>query len=155
MPQYSPAFRPAVYFTLNSQNERQMTKTNSQHPEGRELEQYRSVMQTAAMALKAAMVINGGAAIALLTFIGNTKEVSGFALMIFALKAFAGGVVLAAIATGSSFLAQRRYLHEMRNPSERRFGKHITKVSITLVAISYVAFVVGVLLAAHGFGERN
>ncbi|MEH6451396.1 MAG: hypothetical protein V7765_22225, partial [Oleispira sp.] len=59
------------------------------------LEQFKSLMQVSVLALRSAMIINGGAALALLTFLGNLKENTGMLQFICALKFYIVGVALA------------------------------------------------------------
>jgi hypothetical protein len=118
------------------------------------LEQFKSLMQVSVLALRSAMIINGGAALALLTFLGNLKENTGMLQFICALKFYIVGVALAALATGISYLAQYRYLQELKNDSANDKGQYITYITIALVFISYAAFIVGGIEASSGFNER-
>ncbi|MFP1677193.1 hypothetical protein ACLD02_00785 [Alloalcanivorax sp. C16-2] len=118
-----------------------------------QLEQFKSVMQISAMALKSAMLINGGAAISLLTFLGNSQEHPGMSFFTCALKFYIAGVTLSALATGFSYLAQFRYLHEMKYPSVKSLGKHITRLTIATVLASYLVFIGGGLQASKGFEQ--
>ncbi|MGM7448512.1 UNVERIFIED_ORG: hypothetical protein DFO82_2607 [Idiomarina abyssalis] len=129
-------------------------QNNLKLQEETKLEQFRSVMQMAAMALKSAMIINGGAAISLLTFLGNVNVASGMDYFTCALKYYISGVTLAALATGVSYLAQFRYLHEVRNPQGMKIGKYITLLTVIIVLASYLAFLVGGLQASSGFDSR-
>jgi hypothetical protein len=56
-----------------------------------------AAIEGANLALKMAVLINGGAAISLLTFIGNEKNRAAFAQIAYALTCFASGVVLAGV----------------------------------------------------------
>jgi len=130
-----------------------MTEESSFHQEAH-IEQFKSVMQISALALRSAMIINGGAAIALLTFLGNMKDTSGMAYFVCALQYYIAGVALAAWATGTSYLAQYRYLYELKNRNANARGRYITYLTIVIVFLSYAAFIVGGLEASSGFGEK-
>ena len=119
--------------------------------EERRLEQFRSVMQVSVLALRSAMVINGGAAVALLTFLGNMKDANGMSCFIAALQYFVVGVGLAAFATGTSYLAQYRYLYEVKNEGSASRGRYITYFTIAIVFCSYLVFVLGGMSASSGF----
>ena len=119
-----------------------------------QLEQFKSVMQVSALALRSAMIINGGAAIALLTFLGNMKESSGMASFVVSLQFYICGVALAAFANGTTYLAQYRYLHELKNSDIKPKGQYITYLTVALVFMSYAAFLIGGLEASHGFSEK-
>ena len=67
-------------------------------------------------ALKSGALINGGACVALLAFIGNiiTKEASMISGLSTALLIFGGGVLFAAISSGTTYLAQENYERKKR-----------------------------------------
>ena len=115
-----------------------------------QLEQFKSAMQISVLALKSALIIN----VALLTFLGNMKESSGMIYFVCALKIYIAGVTLAAFAHATSYLAQYRYLHELKSNGAKQKGQYITYASILLVVLSYLAFVFGGLEASSGFSER-
>jgi hypothetical protein len=119
-----------------------------------QLEQFNSLMQISALALRSALIINGGSALALLTFLGNMKESSGMVYFVCALKIYIAGVTLAAFAHATSYLAQYRYLNELKSNGAKQKGQYITYASILLVVSSYLAFVFGGLEASSGFSER-
>lgn len=118
------------------------------------LEQFKSVMQVSVLALRSAMIINGGAALSLLTFLGNMKDSAGMLYFICSLKFYIGGVALAAVATGSSYFAQYRYLHELKNENSKPRGQYITYITMALVFLSYAAFIIGGIEASSGFNEK-
>jgi hypothetical protein len=119
-----------------------------------QLEQFRSVIQVAAMALRSALIINGGASLALLTFLGNMPEKSGMTFFVCALKLYVWGVATAAIATGTSYLAQYRYLYEVKHDPKCCWGRYVTWLTIAIVFSSYTLFVLGGIEASNGFNER-
>lgn len=86
-------------------------KADSDH----DLELFRSVISFAGAALKSAMLINGGAAVAMMAFIGNiwTQGVSALAVtsLTNSILYFSSGVLAAAVATMTSYFTQYFYLH--------------------------------------------
>jgi hypothetical protein len=103
------------------------------------LELLRSVILSGQAALKSAILINGGAAVALLAFIGRIWETQPSRFVVSGLTssllAFVYGVLAAAAATGTTYLAQFFYNYNLVKTG------HITNIiSITLVIISYILF---------------
>ena len=110
--------------------------------------QYDNVLDTAKNAIQASMIMNGGAVLSLLTFIGNEKQ-SHSNCLVTSLLPFTLGVLLAGLATGCSFMAQRQYLLKEIN-HRKDSGIWYTRTSITLVALSYALFLVGICFAYKG-----
>lgn len=116
----------------------------------------------AQLALKATFIINGGAAIAVLTFIGallskvsGASNVVSFANLTDSLTCFSAGVLLCAISTFFSYLAEYRFYSEKQKKIDRQssrwtekqlhgLGKVFSRFSSFLVFVSYVAFGSGV-----------
>ena len=116
-----------------------------------QLEQFRSVMQMATMAVKNAILINGGGAISLLTFLGNAKLEFCVAYLVWALQLFCLGVALAAFATAFGYFAQNRHLASIQNNEQERPGKKLGLISAVLVLLSYTVFAIGSVLASLSF----
>lgn len=118
------------------------------------LEMLRSVITLGQGALRAAMLINGGAAVATLGFLSNawTKGVPPAILaglpqsMLF----FVFGVLAAAVASGFTYLSQEAFASE-----QRRFGQIMRAVVIALVIVSYVLFGLGSWKAYAVFGGTS
>ena len=91
-------------------------------------------------ALKSGALINGGACVALLAFIGNiiTKDASMISGLSTALLIFGCGVFFAAISSGTTYLAQENY--ERGKRKKAFFSQHLT---IAFVGLSYLAFLLG------------
>jgi len=91
-------------------------------------------------ALKSGALINGGACVALLAFIGNilTKDASMISGLSTALLIFGGGVLFAAISSGTTYLAQESY--ERKKRKKAFFFQYLT---IAFVSLSYLAFLLG------------
>ncbi|MEX5768813.1 hypothetical protein AB4Y55_24015 [Serratia nematodiphila] len=78
-----------------------------------QLESFRSVISSGANAAKSCMLINGGAAVALLAFVGNIWSKSStpeaVAELAYGILFFCSGVGLAALCTGITYIAQFFY----------------------------------------------
>lgn len=117
------------------------------------LEMLRSVLAYGQTALKSAMLINGGAAAAILAFIGNiwakgTAQAS-VALLTKSIAFFAFGVLVAAFGTGTSYLTQYFYSEE-KNTAAIIF--HIFTILVVLGA--YFLFGMGAYKAYLAFVEH-
>ncbi len=119
-----------------------------------EREHYKAVIQSGQAALRSAILINGGAAVALLAFIGNLMRTDGAQLPETALRhsllTFIWGVLAAAVATGFTYLAVCFACPETR----RRFAT-FNGLAIACVVLSYLSFIAGGFLAWIGFGPAS
>jgi hypothetical protein len=84
-------------------------ETNKQRHEW-QLEAFRSVIQSGQSALKSCVLINGGAAVALLAFVGHLVEQAKPAIPVrslaYAMTVFVGGVFAGGLASGITYLSQ-------------------------------------------------
>jgi len=106
------------------------------------LEMSKSEIESDLSAIKSAMLLNGGAAIAMLAFIAYLSESRPFSISVlaptilpFTLGAFASGLIY-----GGRYLAQTCYAHK-----KTKWGDRITHLCIALGVASYTAFFVGIL----------
>lgn len=115
------------------------------------LEMFKSVITAGQSALKASMVINGGAAVALLAFTGKIWETSTTAVVVNSLTnsilLFCLGVLCAALATGTTYLTQSIYAKD-----KITLGNAFNFFNIFVVLASYVLFGVGSFIAADSLG---
>jgi hypothetical protein len=107
------------------------------------LEEFRVVIDASKEAINAALLVNGGAVIAILGFIGSVVTKTGPAhmtgmgsLLSAVMLQFAGGVVCAALAFGLRYCAQLFYRTRRKIPRAKKF--HFAAV-IAVIA-SYAAF---------------
>ena len=96
-------------------------------------------------AIKIALLINGGAAVAILTKLGATSSLPGAAFKS-SLSLFAFGVLAAAVASGGAYWTQYSYAKRVRR---KAFWLHAT--TILLVVISYLLFAIASWGAADLF----
>ena len=118
--------------------------------------EFDAVISLAQTALKSSILINGGAAIAILALMGNTwSENSITADLAESLLFFSIGVLLAVISSGAAYLSQILFLRvfgEEDKTTEGR-GKKLQLISIILVIVSYILFTFGALEARSAFSD--
>lgn len=124
-----------------------------------EAEGFRAVMEAGLSALKSSIIINGSAALALLTFIGGAWQRScdnfplisslGKALFIFVL-----GVGFSGVASGMRYLSQAAYQQNCRDMILGkvysvwiRIGNFFRNLTIILAVVSYFSFFYGAWLS--------
>ncbi len=114
------------------------------------LEMLRATITTGQSALKSALLINGGAAVALLAFIGSAgsawssnKIAEALPDISAALLLYVFGVLAAAVAAGATYLSQAGY------------GNEFGKASRCVGYIGHVLAVVGVLASYILFGRAS
>lgn len=110
-----------------------------------EKEMFRTIFTYGEHAVKSVLLINGGAAVALLAFVGNilargirTSLASDYSLP---LAYYSFGVLAGSLAMGSSYITQYSYVH-----FRQRCGIVWHWVTATLVASAYVCFGVATFL---------
>ena len=104
---------------------------------------YGATIQAGAAALKSAILVNGGASVALLAFLGHVPDPGK--LIPIGLLCFVAGTLLAAVAAGSTYvglLGSRRH---------RRWFLFFNWTAIGFVVLSYVAFASGAVYAFRAF----
>ena len=117
------------------------------------LEMFRSVITTGQTALRTSLLINGGATIAVLTFLGNIRTLRGVGMhypleepLVNSLVLFGLGVLLGAVATGTTYLSQSTYHYGWM-----KWGHGFLIVTVCLVIATYGVFRFGLLTAKSGF----
>lgn len=114
------------------------------------VEGFRAVITAGQNALKSALLINGGAAVAVLGFLsaGWSKgaPASLLADLPLAMSFFVFGVLSAAMASGATYLSQ-----EMFGSGQQRPGTWTKGAAIALGIGSYLLFACGALLAYRAF----
>ena len=106
------------------------------------LEEYRAVIQVGQVALKTSLLINGGAAVALLAFLGRIWETHPSGPVVSDITSsllwFVFGVFLAAVASAIAYLTLFAYGHKWITA-----GNIFLFITIILVTISLFSFVFG------------
>ena len=130
---------------FKAENDRNIANANNQTSVSLEL--IRSTVIAGQSALKAAMIINGGGAAALLAFTGNiwNKTTSNIIAsgLTEAILIFCIGILLAAFATGTTYLSQLIFSYE-----KVKFATVINYLTITLVILSFSLFIYGSFIGA-------
>jgi hypothetical protein len=120
--------------------------------------QFESVISFASNTLKSALMINGGASVALLAFLGTQKptnpRIAASALLFFSI-----GVLLAALGCATSYLAQYYYAEyaytDWGQTGEDRkkyeCGEGWRKASIVTIIASFLAFFAGTIASYQCF----
>ena len=115
-----------------------------------DIEMLKSVIETAKTALNSSILINGGAAAAVLALVGNIYgkgATPGVPVpLVYGLVAFTSGVLLGGLATAGTYLTQYWYRHK---ENRKAVACHIA--SALLVLGSYVTFLCGIVYAYRAF----
>jgi len=119
-----------------------------------QIEMFRTVIATGQSALKTSLLINGGAAVALLAFMGRAWSKSlGNALyypmvnsLSHSLVSFGVGVFIGALASGTTYLTQTAYNHQYN-----KTGISLQILTVLLVLATYCLFLSGMLNAGNAF----
>ncbi len=123
------------------------------------LEMFRTVVEYGRDALKAAMLINGGAAVAVLAFIGNIWTIEGsddaVRSLACAVAMFGFGVLFAAVSSAFTYITQYFYnMDTVFGPENPTLGLKYRKIAISfhcivlfLVFSSFGLFCAGVVLS--------
>jgi hypothetical protein len=105
-------------------------------------------------AINAALLLNGGASVALLAFLGNlaiahqtTGQTGNFHALRYAFLCFGIGVMLAAVSSVVAFLIQNFAIAHPKQ-AEGRAGRRLRSVGIGMVVASLAFFAVGISVAA-------
>jgi hypothetical protein len=118
------------------------------------IEAFKATVESGREALNALLLINGGAVVALLGFVGAmAAKPNGLAVatsMRAPLLRFGVGVLLGAVAFGARYVSQALYASNMR-----KAGHVANAVSIALSAAGYSVFVWGLVGAGDAIGVKG
>ncbi|MBN1783994.1 MAG: hypothetical protein JW812_03435 [Alphaproteobacteria bacterium] len=109
-----------------------------------------NLIDLAKLMLHSAIYVNGGALIALLTFLGNSRKKISSEFVIPAFSVFSVGLVLGLIACIFAFFAQLRFQQDLITNSEENFVKRAEwNRSVALVCVfgSIASFLIGCFLS--------
>ncbi len=118
------------------------------------IETYKSLIAIAQFGLRCVLLINGGAAIAVLAFVGQLAASVGMPDVGMALTWFVLGIAIGGIALATSYLTQLVLFNEARAEESPRFlKKHQPwlRVSLLLFVLSIVAFALGSFSAVASY----
>ena len=145
----SPEAEPTAIEIEHHKAELQRSIEANKHVHEAQLEMFRSVITAGQNAIKSSFLLNGGASIALLAFIGHLAEFKPEKITDFAscMLPFAFGVLAIAMTSGFTYLSQ--WFYASSNPISRKFGFGVNVLCITLGIGSYFLFVWGLLSTYH------
>jgi hypothetical protein len=144
--------------------ENQSNITNATFRHERRAASFAFAAETSMKATQAALIMNGGASLAMLTFLGSlvTNNKDGVENFAVTLVCYVAGLLCVVVATGLRYLAQI-FFHKVLDYSdrddpidstkERCFGLLFSRASIFLVVASYLIFSLGTIRAYCGFLE--
>lgn len=112
-----------------------------QYQHSEDLELFKASISAGANALKVSLIVNGGASIAILTFIGklSEKHTEKIHLLSSSLYSFTIGILLVSIASGIVYVTQTLFQHR-----KVKFGIATNIITILLVLASYYTFYNGI-----------
>ena len=112
---------------------------------------FNAAIESGRNALKSGMIINGGASLSMLTFIGSISSSINAKITIHSLAIplgfFVAGVLACALASGATYIAQSNFY---LNP-QKRIGTWLNISAILLVLTSYSFFALGSYNAYQAF----
>lgn len=115
-----------------------------------QLEIARAFVAYSILALKSIILINGGAAVALLAFMGNiwvkNTAPAVTSLLTKSIACFACGVLTGAFSAATTYLTQWLY-----STSWNRFGKVVHIFTYIIIILSFVLFGMGIYKASVAF----
>ncbi|CAI8841095.1 hypothetical protein [Methylococcus capsulatus] len=125
-------------------------ETNKYNHEGC-LEMFRSVVTSGQAAIKSSFLLNGGAAVAMLAFIGHLAQFRPEKVPTFAacLMPFAYGVLAISVTSGFTYLSQ--WCYASTRPWMRKVGFAFNMLCILFGLSSYGFFLWGVYDTNHSF----
>ena len=116
-----------------------------------QLELFRSVISLGQNAIRTSFLMNGGASVALLAFIGHLAAIKPACIGVFAssLIPFLIGVLVMTMTSGFTYLSQWLYSSEKQKIQKAGFGVNV--LCIIMGLSSYVFFIWGMIRAYHAF----
>jgi hypothetical protein len=107
--------------------------------------------------IQSALLLNGGASVALLAFLGNLaiahQTLTGnFVAFRSAFLCFGIGVMLAASSSVVAFLIQNVAIAHLKE-AEGKMGRRLRAIGIGMVVAALASFAVGITVAANGMGN--
>jgi len=147
----SPAPEPTPAELAKYQAELQLNIEQHRGIHAAQLEGFKSVITAGQNAIRSSFLLNGGAAVAILAFIGHLTEVAPTRVALFAdvLVPFVGGVLAITVTSGVTYLSQ--WLFASSSQRAQQVGFVLNVVAILLGLSSYGAFIWGMYVAQQAF----
>jgi hypothetical protein len=146
-PEPEPTLKEIERYKADLQN---WIESNKLSNEGK-LEMFRSVISSGQNAIKSSFLLNGGASVAILAFIGHLAQFQPLKVSAFAscLLPFTIGVLAIAVSSGLTYLTQ--WLYASEHLRARKAGFVFNILCILLGFASYAFFACGLFTAYHLF----
>jgi hypothetical protein len=112
------------------------------------IETYRSLIRISLAGLKTLMLINGGAVVALLAYLGQSPQGPSLApRILWSLGAFVLGVIFCVCAFFGSYQTQFALFNETISSTARTEFRHMTwqRITVAFVSLSCGAFAIGAI----------
>lgn len=121
------------------------------HTYAANLESFRAVITAGQNAIRSMILINGGASVAILAFLGHLASTNTGAIPAFAgcLVPFAAGTLLGGLVSGGTYLAQ--WLYSAQRPQFHRAGHVVNWAVIVFGFLAFVSFGSGVWWTYNAF----
>ena len=110
-------------------------------------------IQYALKTINAGLIINGGAAVAILTILSSFVEakVPINEYFIWSLEIFAFGVLSSAISSGCSYVSQYYYHLAYVEMKDKKVADYWRYVAVGAIIIGFISFIIGVCFASYAF----
>ena len=116
------------------------------------IETYKSLISISMEGLKLLALLNGGAAVALLAYLGNVVGKGAHVIdMRLPMVCYVAGLMLCSLAYCASYVTQLRLYNESVGRPSGVPHTRLLYSAMVLVALSLAAFVVGSVIAAYRF----
>jgi len=148
--EYDDAMKDRIhdYALEHYKNTTQYELTTKQHRQDNRLESFKATIQLAVSLLKTIMLLNGAAAVAILSFIGNYKNELNVQFIKLSLLVYVLGVLLSACAYGLAYLSQYHYTY-----SPDKVGDSYRRKTMIVVLGSMLYFIVGSIWFYFAFAK--
>jgi hypothetical protein len=145
----TPGVEPTQVEIENSKAELQKIIDVNKHNLDGDLEMFRSTIAAGQSAIKSSLLLNDGAAVAMLAFIGNLAHYNPAKIYDFAasLMIFASGALLIVLTSGATYLSQWLYYE----PKTIKWGALFNYLCILLGLGSYGCFIWGLASSYFAF----
>ena len=110
-------------------------------------------IQYALKTITSELLINGGAAVAVLTILGSFVEakVAINCFFLWSLKFFAAGVFASAASSGFSYISQYYYHLDYVGMEKKKVADGWKYGAIGAIAVGFICFIIGVCFASYAF----
>lgn len=147
----SPSQTPTVVELEKYKADLQLHIEQNKNYHASKLEMFRSVIAAGQNAIRSSLLMNGGASVALLAFIGHLAQIKPEKVVLFsvALMPFVLGVLAMTITSGFTYLSQ--WLYDSASATAQKWGFRLNIVCIVLGLSSYALFIWGMWRAFCAF----